>query len=903
MNLPQHFIGRFSFYPFPLRIFAGLFFTFSFLIAEAQLPAGFIREPMAEGLNPTSMTVAPDGRIFITEKHGQIRIVRDGELLEESFLEIEVDDSNERGLGHMVLHPDFELNNYYYVFYSVPGMRQNRISRFTANGDHTIPGSEFVLLDLDHLGTDIHNGGDMIFGFDGFLYVSTGEGGVNWQAGDLTTTNGKILRMDDAGNPVSENPWYDLVEGRAQYVYAYGLRNPFTMAIHPITGEIFANDVGGNLYEEINKIEPGAYYGWPVLEGKRTNQIVPNEYRDPVYAYSHYNHYCAVVGGTFYEPAVPQFPEQYIGRYFYSDYCTGQIRTLDVSTGQDKGTFISDGNRVVDLDVTNTGSLLYLERRGLGDGSPEDNTGSEDGMLWKVTYTGSGKPFISVQPESVLRTESEDARFSVIASGAIPLKYTWYADGIEIPEIDSSVLLFSNVTLSQDSTTVEVRVSNGEGDVLSEQVLLRVTDNHRPVPEILLPDANTLYKGGDTIRFSGEAFDTDEGMLSADGLSWKIDFHHGTHSHPGLSWTPGIASGEWIIPSLGETSADVWYRIYLRATDAEGLTKVVYRDIYPALGSFRVKTKPSGLVMQLDGTGKATPFDVEGVQHIQRYVSAPDKQIRGDSVFFFDQWEDGTKLSNRPVETIETDQTFTATFKGQRKGRGYGLTASYYDNKELMGDPIAVAIDSIIDHQFHLGAPYPGLPEEGFGILWEGYLQSYRSGWYQLTVFADDGIYIAVNQEVLIDNLTGGAHHESASVYLEGGKLHPIRIKFYDEAWGSHIQLRWSSARFAEEVIPSAQLYPADYFAGQTAPDELVIENLTKNVLVVAMLSQQEVEYQMQIISVNGRVLAERDVPFAIGKNLIDFDVQSLPPGMYYLRCEASSTGAQSTLPFVKVDY
>ena len=610
-----------------------------------------------------------------------------------------------------------------------------------------------------------------------------------------------------------------------------------------------------------------------------------------------------MVGGTFYEPAIPQFPAQYVGRYFYSDYCTGQIRTLDVSTGQDKGTFISDGNRVVDLDVNAQGSLLYLERRGLGDGSPEDNTGSVDGKLWKVTYTGSGKPFISVQPESVLRTVGEDARFAVVASGAIPLTYTWFADGAEIPESDSSVIMFSSVTLGQDSTTIEVRVSNNEGNVMSEEVLLRVTDNHRPEPEILMPAAGLLYKGGDTIRFLGNAFDSEDGILSPNGLSWKIDFHHGTHAHPGLSWTPGVSSGEWIVPSQGETSTDVWYRFYLKATDEEGLTKVVYRDLYPALGNIHVNAKPNGLAIRLDGTEKPTPFEVEGVQHIRRYVTAPDKQVRGDSVYFFDRWEDGTVLSNRPVETTAMDQHITGTFRGLRKGRGYGLTASYYDNKTLSGDPLAIAIDSIIDHQFHLDAPYPGLPEEGFGILWEGYIQPYESGWYQLTVFADDGIYVEVNHQVLIDNLTGGAHHESAAVYLESGRLHPIRIEFYDEAWGSHIHLRWSSERFEEEVIPSAQLYPSDYFEGPTAPNQFVIENLTNDVLLLAMLSEQEAVYQMQIVSVNGRILEERYVPFSIGINRVEFDVQSLPSGVYYLRCEPSSTMAQTTLPFVKIGY
>ena len=100
---------------------------FFWSVSSAQLPDGFIREQLATGLNPTSIVVAPDGRIFITEKHGEIRIVSDGELLETPLLTLEVDDSNERGLGHMVLHPAFEQNNYYYVFYPLLNIKYKLI--------------------------------------------------------------------------------------------------------------------------------------------------------------------------------------------------------------------------------------------------------------------------------------------------------------------------------------------------------------------------------------------------------------------------------------------------------------------------------------------------------------------------------------------------------------------------------------------------------------------------------------------------------------------------------------------------------------------------------------------------------------------------------------------------------
>ncbi len=866
----------------------------------AQMPDGFIREQLATDLNPTSIIVAPDGRIFITEKHGQIRIVSDGQLLDDPFLTLEVDDSNERGLGHMVLHPNFEQNNYYYVFYSVPGLRHNRVSRFTANGDKTIPGSELILLDLDMLGTDIHNGGDMVFGFDGYLYVSTGEGGQNWLSGNLGSTNGKILRIDDIGNAVQENPWYDLNQGRSNLVYAYGFRNPFTMTLNPVTGEIFANDVGGNTYEEINKVVQGGFYGWPIVEGKRSAEVVPDEYEDPVYTYAHSNGYCAVVGSAFYEPDVQQFPEEYLGRYFYSDYCTGRIRTLDVTTGQDRGTFISDGDRVVDLDITADGSLLYLERKGLGDGSPEDNTGSNNGVLWKVSYTGSGTPFISIQPKSVLSAIGEDAFFSIAASGAIPLVYEWIIDGVPLLDHNSPTLTLFNVMLAQDSTTLKVKVSNDEGFQISEEILLRVTDNRRPDPLMIYPLEETFYKGGDTLFFSGEAYDNEDGLLAAEALSWKIDFHHGTHVHPGLSWTNGISSGQWIVPALGETSTEVWYRFYLKATDSENFSKVIYSDVYPHKGSIQVHSKPKGLIINLDGSEERTPYTIKGVANISRFLTPPAKQILRDSVYFFKHWEDGSTMASREVHTTLEMQKLTGTFSGLRKGRGYGLTASYYDNKFFNGEPLVVAIDSVINNQYHLGPPYPGVPEEGFGIIWNGYIQPYQTGWYTFIVFSDDGVFFELNNMTIVDAWEPGVHHEQGSMYLEGGQLYPVVLKLYDEAWGSQIHLRWSSEYFPEEVIPSAQLYPTDYFKGITDPGVLRIKSIAANELLLAMASYKEVEYRLSIVTVNGAVIDIPNTFFAIGENEIQIDIRSLAAGLYYLRCVDATDGKQIVLPFVK---
>ncbi len=866
----------------------------------AQLPAGFIRERIADGLNPTSMVMAPDGRIFITEKNGVIRIIRDDQLISEPFLSLEVDDSNERGLGHLVFHPDFDHNGYCYVFYAVPGQKHNRISRFTAQGDKGIPGSERIIMDLDELGSDIHNGGDMVFGFDGNLYVATGDGGQNWRGEDLGSTNGKILRMDDEGNAVPDNPWYTLDYLRAPFVYAYGLRNPFTITQHPLTGEIYANDVGHSKFEEINRIEKGAFYGWPRVEGKRTNEDVPPEYKDPFYAYAHADQYCCIVGSAIYAPAFMQFPGTYAGKYFYSDYCTGHMHVLNLESGQDEGLFITDGDRVIDIDVDMDGNLYYLERKGKGDGSQEDNTATDEGMVWKVRYTGSGAPFISIPPASLLVSAGEDALFTVSATGQLPLSFTWYVDDVLAQEGESSSFRITATSVDLDSSLVSVDIRNAQGSVLSEKALLRVTTNHRPRPDIVDPSVQLTYAGGTAIYFSGTGHDDEDGFLPDSALSWRVDFHHGTHTHPALSWVKGIRQGSFAIPSAGETSGDVWYRFYLRVTDGEGLSGITHRDIYPRLGKIKVNTFPPGLTVRLDGTPAGTPFDVNGVQGINRYLSPPQKQIRGDSIYFFQSWLDGSVEENREVKTGAMDQHFTALFEGKAKGKGSGLTATYYANMDFADPPWLTRLDSVVDVNFLSGGPLPGMPGDHFSIQWDGYLQPVRSGTYRLTVFSDDGASLEWNGMTLFQNWEFGFHNQSAQVYMDSSRLYPIRLRMQENQFGAQVRLRWSCADFDEETIPSFQLYPSDYLSRPRASGIVSVASITDDALYLRTESYIESVLDLRITDAAGHVwhTARQYLPAA--KNELSIPIGFLPAGLYYLTGYRADGGQSFTSPFIK---
>lgn len=864
--------------------YISIFSLFSAFYSLAQLPTGFIKFPVAENLNPTSFVIGPDGRIFITEKNGLIKVVENGEVLSEPLLRIEVDNANERGLGKMVLHPDFETNGYYYVYYTIPGIRTNRVSRFTANGNLTIPGSEKVIIEMDEMGADVHNGGAMVFGFDGYLYVATGDGNQSWRGEDLGSPNAKVIRIDEDGNPAPDNPWKDLNYQRSAYIYASGLRNPFTLALHPLTGDIYVNDVGGYTWEEINKIEKGRFYGWPRLEGFLESQEVPDEYKDPEYVYKHENYYCCIVGSTFYFPQTSQFPESYEGMYFYADYCSGHIRMLDPNTKQDKGIFMTGGNRVIDMKVSKDGSLYYLERRGLNDGSAEDNTATDDGVLWKIEYTGSGSPFIGIQPEDQLVAEGETATFTVTSSGSQPISYKWRVNGEVLYEGDQSSFQISSATIEQDSSIVTVEVINSFGSLISEVSYLLVTSNKRPVPVIDFPVAGSTYKAGDVINFSGHADDNEDGVIPNENMSWRIDFHHNTHSHPGMPWTSGINSGTFTIPASGETASDVWYRIHYNVHDQDGLLKSVYTDITPELGKVDVLSEPVGLDVALDGVFQQTPYQIEGVQGISRFISPPIKQVRGNNLYFFTEWNDGSKVLNREVKCNQDDQVFSAKFERVLRGRGNGLTAYYYPTMDISGEPVGTAIDSMINHQY-FKSPFANIPDDFWAIKWKGYIQPQVTGLHEFYLYGDDLVYLSIdNTEVIKDEEYGGGGNKSGFKYLEKGRLYPIEIHLIESEWYAYIDFRWKTENFPDERVPSYQLFPDDELTTPDAFNVVSKKALSGSQFQIQFESYKEALLPIWILSSDGRIVRNVDLRVIPGRNILNLNLDGLASGIYFVR-------------------
>jgi len=621
--------------------------------ADEVVAANFVTTSYVSGLsNPTAMQFAPDGRLFVCQQGGMLRVVKNGGLLAAPFVNLTVDSNGERGLLGVAFDPDFATNQFVYVYYTVPGSTpHNRVSRFTANGDVAAAGSETIILELNNLSSATnHNGGALHFGPDGRLYIAVGENANGNNAQSMTNLLGKMLRINRDGTIPADNPFFGTATGQNRAIWALGLRNPFTFDFQPGTGRMFINDVGQNTWEEINDGIAGSNYGWPTTEGMTTMA----GFRSPLYVYNHTTGNptgCAITGGAFYNPTTVQFPADYIGDFFFADFCSGFIWRFDptvVPPATQAFQFLTGINSPVDLKVTDDGSLFYLARGA--------------GAVFRVQNTASQAPVITGQPSNVTVTVGNPASFSVTASGQAPLAYQWQRNGTDITGATASTYTIASPQLSDNGARFRCRVTNTLGTATSAEAVLTVTANTAPTASITQPASGTLYTAGDTVNYAGTGTDTQDGTLPASAFTWQVDFHHDTHIHPFVPATTGSTSGSFTIPTSGETSANVWYRIHLTVRDSGGLTHEAIRDVLPRKADVTLQTSPAGLQLLLDGQPQTAPTTFTGVTGIVRSLEAPSPQTVGGTTYQFVSWSDGGARAHT-VSTPAANTTYTATFQ------------------------------------------------------------------------------------------------------------------------------------------------------------------------------------------------------------------------------------------------
>jgi glucose/arabinose dehydrogenase len=342
-------------------------------------------EEVALGLIFPLYLTAPDGdpRLFIVEKGGTIRIVKDDAPLPNPFLDIsgQVSTGGEQGLLGLAFHPQYATNGRFVVHYT-DAAGDTRVSGFRVSGDPDVAdaASEVSILDADQPFPN-HNGGQVLFGPDGHLYIMLGDGGSaddpEGRGQSLVDLLGSILRIDplDGGGYTvpSDNPFVSTAGARPE-IWSYGLRNPWRVAFDPASDDLYIADVGQGRWEEVNVSTSadgggrGLNFGWNIMEGPECFEDAScdqNGLELPVLSYGH-GAGCSITGGFVYRgAAIPALQ----GHYFYSDYCQGWVRSFRLENGSAVDQFqwptLAPGGNVPSFGRDAAGELYVMSSGGV----------------------------------------------------------------------------------------------------------------------------------------------------------------------------------------------------------------------------------------------------------------------------------------------------------------------------------------------------------------------------------------------------------------------------------------------------------------------------------------------------------------------------------------------------------
>jgi glucose/arabinose dehydrogenase len=365
--------------------------------------------PYLKFTNPVDIQSPSDGtnRIFIVEQSGIIRVFDNepGVVTDKIFLDIRdrITSGGEMGLLGLAFHPDYSQNGFFYVDYTSTNLnRHTVIARYKvsiSNPDSADKNSETILLTQDQPFTN-HNGGKVVFGPDGYLYISFGDGGSGGDpygnGQNLQTFLGKILRIDinsENGNmkysiPPS-NPFAANSSGYKEEIYAYGLRNPWRCSFDLTTNKLWCADVGQDKWEEIDTIQKGKNYGWNKMEGKHCYNPPSNcdttGLSLPVWEYDHSSGNCSITGGYVYRGnSVPGL----IGKYIYADYCTSNIWALDISgSSPQNDLLLTAPGRITAFGIDQNNELYFCDF---------------DGSIYKFKTASTGVKTSGTNPENFI---------------------------------------------------------------------------------------------------------------------------------------------------------------------------------------------------------------------------------------------------------------------------------------------------------------------------------------------------------------------------------------------------------------------------------------------------------------------------------------------------------------------
>ena len=659
-----------------------------------NLPPGFSEVTVVPSLAaPTAFAFAPDGRIFICQQGGQLRVYDANGTFLATAVTVSVTGAFERGLLGITFDPDFATNQYIYLYYSTnsgslnpPPTPKNRVSRFTMNGNMVVPGSETILVDLIPSDAGNHNAGQLRFGSDGKLYASTGDGGSTPNNGqNLTNLAGKILRINKDGSIPSDNPFFNSpTPGIRKEIWAYGFRNPWRFTFQPDTDAMFVADVGQNLWEEVDIAVPGGNFGWPIMEGfhcYNADTCNMTGLTLPIHEYSHGGSGASITGGAFYQGDT--YPTEFGGSYFYADYVDAFIRRL-----------VLDENNVVIADepfATNAPSPVSFEYH--------------DDSIWFITYNGTNGTLRRINYTGGANRSPVAEASADKNAGLLPLTVNFSSAGTFDPDNHALSYLWNfgdgmtstaanpSHTYTGSPRTVNATLTvtdNGSPNLMDTSPPIRIVlGDQPPVATITGPADNSTYTAGQTINFGGTGTDPEDGTRPASAFTWRVLFHHNTHTHPFLGPITGVTSGSFVIPNRGESATDVWYEIILTVADSQGVTATDSHRINPVVSSITLNTVPAGADLTLDGTTVTAPITVGSVAGFLHDVDIPLPQVvNGTTYSTFGGWSDGGARAHT-ITTPASPATYTAVLVadsapsrtphgGDWDGNGVGTIGLYF---------------------------------------------------------------------------------------------------------------------------------------------------------------------------------------------------------------------------------
>lgn len=630
----------------------------------AQLPAGFSQKKLTGNVinEATALAHAPDGRIFIAERGGNVKVFQNGTVTTVHTAQTVTED--EQGMLGIALHPQFTTNGKVYIFYTnteAKPRQRHYIDAISVTSNNQVTNVNRIL-ELDSVINGAHNGGAILFK-EGYLYVAVGESNSPSWSPRLDTYRGKILRLTDEGEPAPGNPYYDTPGATRQQrsIWARGLRNPWKMALDPASGKIFVIDVGGD-YEEINDVtnpdaSKGYNYGWSQDGKSGSSQAAGTITAAFYYDHSDDKGGCAITSGVFFNPPATNYPPEYRNKFFFSDWCRDWYRFVDVNnlTPASQFTeFSSQGfGRILGTSVGIDGNIYYIQY-------------GTNGSLWRIEYNNNQAPTIVNPPANLTVTAGDPAQFSVSASGGIPMSFQWQKNGVNIPGATNPTYSIAQTTPA-DSGLYRCVVTNHVSSTTSTAAKLTVLPfNARPVPRILTPSSTLRWNVGTVVNFSGSATDEEDGELPASAYKWELRFYHkdtetSEHWHPGPSVPAGIKSGTFTADNLGESSPNIWFRLMLTVTDSNGRTGVDSVDLYPNKVSVGAASNIDGIELVVGKQG-VTPFVRQMVINAQTTLHAMNRQILNDTIYEFVSWRDGGDTL-QAIRVPEYDTTFFATYK------------------------------------------------------------------------------------------------------------------------------------------------------------------------------------------------------------------------------------------------